>query len=512
MFTYRSFAVLTLSLMLAQGIAPSVSASPFRGKEKSVSSGIMKTVPEKPEYESAVSIMEEGTISIPSLPDHGPSLPFINTVDDGDNSFRARGRWTVVPFAGWQSDFRFAPPKKAYMRKTAKAVWSFKNLQPGEYDVFVTWDAFSGLATDAPFNIIKNREIISHTVVNQSKPPIGEVFLGRTWQRISQINIGDVSSNRGNGIQVQLTNEANSYVAADGVALKLRESFPQNADLSFSIKAPHTAEPGEKLQYMLSASNNGPSNAQDVMINLTYNPIFLEPIFDQPEEGGNCKIDKLSTIVCQLGDMPAGVATGTPLMFRVKETAPCEETIYTEGYIKADKPVDLQPDNNFGYAKTFIECEESEEADLSLQVIHDYDTTLGGKLKYTIDLSNAGPDTSDNTRVILSNYSKLLRFDAEVSDGRCEEIVIESFLHYPEEDLNDKEVGLSSNTIICNFGDMEPNTGITASLMFDVDREAECGSTIRNLFESDSDTNDPDSSNNNVDTKVILECYEFLEL
>ena len=36
----------------------------------------------------------------------------MNVVDDGDDQFHQKGKWTVVPFAGNMGDFRFASPHK----------------------------------------------------------------------------------------------------------------------------------------------------------------------------------------------------------------------------------------------------------------------------------------------------------------------------------------------------------------------------------------------------------------
>ena len=486
MISYRSLAVLSIGLLFAQAIAPPASAASLRAERNQTTS---TTRP---------------ALSVQHRPLHIPTpqpdiLPSIFTVDDGDRDFRTKGNWTVVPFAGWQSDFRFAEPQKN-KKKTATAEWNFARLQPGTYEVLATWDSFPALATNATYEITTETTPTIQAVANQAKPPVGDSFLGRTWQRLAEIRL-----DKGSNVRVHLSNSANSYVVADGIALRPTGTPERGADLSFSVQGPESLTAGEKFEYVLSAANNGPQDAYNVQMNLVYNPRLVEPLFSQPEERGGCHIEKpgvgeYALIVCDLGTLPANVATAIPLTFHVQKEAPCGATIATKGSVSAEKPQDPKPNNNFGYTKALIECDQPQEADLSLSVSYDDRTTPGGQVKYSIDLANAGPKTSQNTLVILSNPSMWLHYDAAVSDSRCKEIV------RPVYDVPGEEAEEFSHAILCAFGDMGPHIGTVAPLVFKVDPDTQCNGTVRGLFEADSDTNDPNPSNNNADTKVLVEC------
>ncbi|HLD32227.1 MAG TPA: hypothetical protein VJB10_01405 [Candidatus Peribacteraceae bacterium] len=486
MISYRSLAVLSLGLLLTQVVAPTASASSLRAARKPISSTVLPapSLPDRPQ-----------PIPIPQP----ESIPFISTVDDGDRDFRTKGNWTVVPFAGWQSDFRFAEPQRN-QKKTAQAEWNFTRLQPGTYEVLATWDSFPALATNATYEITTEAMPTIQAVANQAKPPVGDSFLGRTWQRLAEIRVEKESS-----VRVQLSNQANSFVLADGMALRSTGNPERGADLSFSVQGPGSLAPGEKFEYVLSATNNGPQDAYNVRMNLVYNPTLIVPLLIQPEEGRECRIEKPGTgeyalIVCDLGTLPANVATATPLTFHVQKEAPCGATIATKGSVSDERPQDPKPENNFGYTKALIQCDQPQEADLSLSVSYDDRTTPGGQVKYGINLANAGPKTAENTLVILSNPSMWLHYNAAVSDSRCKEIV------RPVYDVPGEEAEEFSHAILCAFGDMGPHIGTVAPLVFKVDPDAQCNGTVRGLFEADSDTNDQNPSNNNVDTKVLVEC------
>lgn len=473
MFTYRSCAVLTLSLLVAQGIVPSVSASSFSEKEKTsyysaVETETVKIRRKRRQRNADLSMY----IQAPQTSELGDKIEYILFAANGGPSKAQDVKINLSYDSAFLEPIFVQPLGGSGCRivEASTVVCSFGNMK-----------ARTKMSMPLMFRVKANAQcreaIYAKGYIKADKP---------------------ADLNPSNNVSYAKT------------LIECAQHPEEVADLSLSIKAPQSVELDEKIQYILFAANGGPSKAQDVKIDFKYDSAFLEPIFDQLG-GGGCRIVDSSKISCALGDMPAGTAMDIPLMFRVKEISACKEVFYTKGYIKADKPVDLNQNNNVSYAKTLIECaQHSPEADISLKIINDASTAPGGRLKYMVDLSNAGPNTSSNTKVILSNPSKFLRFNAELSDRRCQEIVFESFAYNSEEDIKDKEVEfLSSSAILCNFGDMEPSTDATASIVFKVSQMAACGSAITNLFESDSDTNDPNSSNNNVYTKAIIECLEF---
>ena len=496
MFTSRSLAVLTLGLLLAQGAAPSANAYSFRAEGKRGSSAAMRTFPAKQDRAIAVPIAGERPIY---LPDTGIIPSFIPTVDDGDGSFHSRGHWTVIPFAGWQSDFRFASPQRNG-QKTAKAEWKFRVPQPGTYDVLATWESFPGLATDATYDI-ESDDMSTREVVNQSKPPVGDILFGRTWQVLGKVQ---VEVERGTGVRVQLTNQANSYVVADGMALRRRETTPRGADLTLSVSYDDRTRPGKNVSYTMYLNNMGPNMAEGARVIIPKIAPHIK--FDPANSSPGCVVTEDGSFLdCDFGNMEARSETKKTVSFSVRDDIECGYGIYNRFESMSETP-DPNTANNNRDTKIIVECIQLPMADLSLGVHYNARTTPGAKLKYSINLSNGGPDAVRNARVILSNPSMLLRFDAEASDERCKEIAVEPIPYDSYE-----EIEPFSHAILCGFGNMEPQTGLIAPIVFDVDPEAPCGTTLRQLVESDSDTNDPNPHNNSVDTKAFVECDEFEE-
>jgi len=433
----------------------------------------------------------------------------MNVVDDGDDQFHQKGKWTVVPFAGNMGDFRFASPHK---KKTAKAVWKFSDLQNGRYDVYVTWDAYPTLSKNAPFTIMEGSNVLDEVRVDQSKKPYGINFKERQWQRISTVEVGDHSDVL-RKIKVRLTNKANSYVVADGVMLRKAGVIERGADLSLSINAPDAASPGDHIKYGLSISNNGPETAKDVGVVLTYETQNLTPDTNSPSWPAKCNVAMpliypeplAADVVCSIGDEPAHTASMMYLPFTVKDYAQCDSVIVTKGRIHAVSPFDPNLTNNDDYRKTEVECGQSSGANLSLAVSYDDRTEPGSDLEYTVFLLNAGPDTAENVRVTVPNPDGRLHFDDEMSDSRCYEY--ERPIEYDSSAYNSDVEPFYS--IWCDIGDMQNDEKTKVLLTFHVDPSSDCTSSIRTTFEADSDTNDPNSGNNFVYSNVDLECSSF---
>lgn len=487
MISKRSIAVLTLGLLLAQGSIPTASAYSQRDSGRPVSSSLIRPVRPMPDKEIPIPELYD----VPDAPDTIPY--FIHTVDDGDRNFRTKGRWTTVPFAGWKSDFRFASPQRNG-QKTAVAEWKFEKLLPGTYEVLATWDSFPGLATDAKFDV-KSEVVSSRTFVDQTKPPHGEFLLGRTWQ-----SLGRVEVQRKGTVHVELNNQANSYVVADGIALRRASTPHREADLTLSVSYDDRTRPGESVMYKMFLTNMGPAMAEGARVIIpVVNPNMK---FDPANSSLGCVVTEDGSFLdCDFGNMDPRSETRKKVSFTVFDSTECNQGLYNEFKAMSETP-DHHQNNNHMDTKVFVECEQRDEADLSLSVNYDDRTVPGGRVKYSVNLTNIGPDTSENTRVILSNFPMWLHFNAEDSDPRCNELASSR----PAYEIPGEESAEFAHAILCGFGDMGPQTGTITPMVFDVDRETPCNETFRNLFESDSDTNDPRPYNNSVDSKVLVEC------
>ncbi len=135
----------------------------------------------------------------------------ITVIDDGDTGFSVEGAgWTeTASTESYLGDFQEVDPGDG----TKIAQWQFTELQPGWYDVRVTWLPGAEFASDAPFAVLDGLDEVGTAVVNQQEAPTGEVFADKPWQSLGIFPIS------GNILNVQLNNSAGDKVIADGVRL-----------------------------------------------------------------------------------------------------------------------------------------------------------------------------------------------------------------------------------------------------------------------------------------------------
>ena len=100
-----------------------------------------------------------------------------------------------------------------------ESVWSFQNLDAGEYDVYVTWVPFETLASRTPYTITSGSglSVTQIAEVDQQLAPVGVTEFGSDWQKVSTINV--VHNEIDPDAEVVLTNNTKGYVIADGVML-----------------------------------------------------------------------------------------------------------------------------------------------------------------------------------------------------------------------------------------------------------------------------------------------------
>jgi hypothetical protein len=72
--------------------------------------------------------------------------------------------------------------------KNSQAAWWFP-VQPGEYQVFVTWAPGSNLTSTAPFDVYDALTYLSEPTVNEQKSPVGVTDQGVVWQSLGTFTI-----------------------------------------------------------------------------------------------------------------------------------------------------------------------------------------------------------------------------------------------------------------------------------------------------------------------------------
>jgi RHS repeat-associated protein len=142
-----------------------------------------------------------------------PRLCPIAARDDGDWGYSEQGSWqSVADPRGWQDDWRSA----AAGTGGAVAEWT-ADLAPGQYELFATWPAEPGDASDAPFRLADGDTELAIVRVDQSVAPGDGEFLGQRWESLGVYDfvLGTPT--------VELSNAADGRVVADAIVFVPRD-------------------------------------------------------------------------------------------------------------------------------------------------------------------------------------------------------------------------------------------------------------------------------------------------
>jgi hypothetical protein len=140
----------------------------------------------------------------------------VNIIDDSNPGWSKVGSWTLWTGGGYLGDVEEATGKTG----ADVASWTFSNVLPGQYDVSVTWTAWSDRATNAPYTVLDGSTALGTVVVNQQTAPASFSDAGAMWQDLGNFQI------RNGSVVVQLSDAANGSVIADAVRLQWLGPIP----------------------------------------------------------------------------------------------------------------------------------------------------------------------------------------------------------------------------------------------------------------------------------------------
>jgi hypothetical protein len=162
-----------------------------------------------PENSWAAKLGTPATIS----PDPPPAeSPIVQLVDDGDAGYAeqdlASPDWTsVVTPSAFGDGFR----QNDGGSEGDTAAWSFADLPPCGYEVFVTYPESASGASDAPFHVYDDAAALGVVRVDQRSVPAGPVYEGVHWDSLGIYAI------QSGVLIVELTDDADGDIAADAV-------------------------------------------------------------------------------------------------------------------------------------------------------------------------------------------------------------------------------------------------------------------------------------------------------
>src|SRR5262249_45071069 len=134
---------------------------------------------------------------------------FGRVIDDGDAGFTATAGFVSLTGHGVQNDVHRAAAGVG----NEVATWTFQ-VEPGTYQVSVTWTAAANQATNAPFTVLDGTTPLTTLRVNQRRASNDFRINGVTWKELGTFTI------TGDTLTVELTDLANGFVIADAVRIQ----------------------------------------------------------------------------------------------------------------------------------------------------------------------------------------------------------------------------------------------------------------------------------------------------
>jgi len=136
--------------------------------------------------------------------------PAVTVIDDGDPGYTETGAWWHTNLRGnaYHGDQR-CNHTQGYV---ATATWEFTSVEPGWYQVFVTWSQQTNQAVDVPYTVYDGEIEKGAATVNQSVAPAGSNFDGLPWQSLGTFlvtsNVVRVTVTHGAGQQLPVKADA----------------------------------------------------------------------------------------------------------------------------------------------------------------------------------------------------------------------------------------------------------------------------------------------------------------
>lgn len=143
-------------------------------------------------------------------------------LDNGDAEVSLAGPWDHWTNQGYRGDVHEAFPGDG----TTTARWNFDNLAPGVYQVWATWTPNHNRASDAPYRIYDDETLISLTRVNQQLAPDDLADDRVNWDVLAE-----QVAFTGDTLTIELANDANGRLNADGVRVKRIDDLPAEPEI-----------------------------------------------------------------------------------------------------------------------------------------------------------------------------------------------------------------------------------------------------------------------------------------
>ncbi|HHW84988.1 MAG TPA: DUF11 domain-containing protein, partial [Chloroflexi bacterium] len=192
-----------------------------------------------------------------------------------------------------------------------------------------------------------------------------------------------------------LTNTAGVYSVDDTTpaTTTVATNITTSADVAVTkVDLNDPVGPTEELLYQIVVVNNGPSDAQNVVVTdtLDSNVSFINA-------SSGCTLNG-AAVVCSVGTLAANTSASYLLVVRVSDVA--TGTVLTNGVVVTTTTSDPTPANNSASITTTVQQEFGPTADVGIVKSGSASVVAGENVTYTLSVTNAGPQAATNVRVL----------------------------------------------------------------------------------------------------------------
>lgn len=252
-----------------------------------------------------------------------------------------------------------------------------------------------------------------------------------------------------------------------------RIDFVGSADLSLTKTGPDEVVAGEQITYEITVRNDGPSTAQDVVVDDQL-PLGVSFVSVTPSQG-TCTNGQPGArdLECGLGDMAAASEATITIVGLVAPDVPPGTILFNEAIVSS---ATADPDNDD--VRSSVATDVVGSADLSVTKTDSPDPVVAGsQVTYTITVANAGPSTAQSVVITDDIPAQTTYVSGQDGNGATVCTLVQT------------------GDVVCSLGAIQPGGTETVYLTVLVSPATNPGAILTDTVTVTSSIPDPDPTN-----------------